>query len=655
MSAIDEVIGKLYRDRPLAHAVLFAHRHTNKTPPFHATIINDFHGPEPSVCEILFRGAAKSTLAEEGIVIKACFREFLHPIIIGATLDKAQERLHSIRRQFEKNERLLEIFGDLKGHPWGDDKIELSTGITIQAIGRGQAIRGTKAEDFRPDFILADDIEDAESLRTPEGREKIRAWFFSELLPAGDIDLKVRLLANDMGVDCIANLLDKPGSGFLVRRFPWLYLDEQNRECATWEDRFPLPVIYAKRDQMGKLGRMEDYNKEYMCQSESPSEKPFKEAMFRVEPIVKTWQAVYGMFDPARTVNQNSCQTGFACWSWVNNRLIVWDAWGKGLMPDQLISEIFKFDAEFQPTEIGVEEDGLNEWILQPIRQEQLKRRVTIPLKPVKAPKGKMSFIRSLQPFANAHEIVFAKPLPDLMRQLLSLRGEIDIANALAYATKMRPGQPLYEDFTNQHIMEGLEPSASLPAYLLFNAKAAITTAALAQIIDGGLRIYADWVREGEPSDVVRDIIMEADIEANRKVRIAAGPIHFDQYNNVGLVQAAKKVHADIDIRNGVAPAIGRPELRALMRRQTKGLPCFIVSSSAKWTLNGLAGGYCREVLKTGALADYAEDGIYKILIEGIESFAGLFRSGLADEDDSGINWRYTGDGRRVISARRQG
>jgi hypothetical protein len=49
----------------------------------------------------------------------------------------------------------------------------------------------------------------------------------------------------------------------------------------------------------------------------------FQPEHFRIEPIARTWQAVYGMYDPARTVRRTSATTGWAFWSWVRNRLIV--------------------------------------------------------------------------------------------------------------------------------------------------------------------------------------------------------------------------------------------------------------------------------------------------------------------------------------------
>lgn len=638
----DATILKLLRDRRLAHAVLFEHRHRSKTAPFHLEMIDDFHSEAPqmrNLCEIAFRGSAKSTIAEEGIVIKTIAREIKHGLIVGASLDKAQERLHAIRRQFEKNARILELFGDLRGQPWGDDQLELSTGATLLAMGRGQAIRGTKNVDYRPDFILADDIEDLTSVSTQEGREKVQVWFFTELLPAGDEPtLRVRMLANDMHPECIANKLKSPDSGFVVRVYPWEYRGEHGERLATWPDRYPLETIELKRRQLYSLGRGAEYEREYMCHSESPESKPFKPDMIRVEPTVHAWQAVYSMKDPARTVGPNAAYTGGAVWSWVGPKLLIWELWQRPLMPHEIVASLFDEHERYHPVVQGVEADGLNEWLMQPIRQEQLRRGVVLPVKAEKAPKGKLDFIRGLQPFAQAREIVLASDNQEARALFANFpTGRIDGMNALAYALRMRPGAPIYDDFTMQNIAEELSPAPGRPCWLALNATQAMTTGILVQLLDGALRIFADWVREGDPGAVVADIVTEANLAAGTKVNLIVGPLHFDQYNNVGLVQSVRRTVTDV--RRGVRPDSGRGEIRSYLRKTTRGMPSFMVSTEARWVLNAMSGGYARAILRGGLLADFAEEGPYRVLMEGLESFAGLLKTG--EPDDERDNFHY--------------
>lgn len=647
-----ELVLKFAADRHLAHEVLFKHRHSDATPHFHEEMTDDWYKPNPYLCWISFRGSAKSTKAEEAIILQACYREFSNCILFGASARLAEQRLHAIRREFEKNQFLRQLFGDLRGQPWADDKLELSNGVVIQAMGRGQALRGTKEEIKRPDLLIFDDIEDRESVRTPEGREKTMQWVLGEAIPMMDTGGRVRMLANDMDPECLANQLKKPDSQFTVKVYPWEYVDEKGERRPTWPGRFPLPYIDSKKRQMVALGRLGDYNKEFMCKSESPEEKPFKPEMFRVEPQVRTWHATYCMVDPARTVNRTSATTGFAAWSWIGGRLIVWESWARMLMPDEIIDEMFSFNEVMNPTTMYFEEDGLNEWALQPIRQEQVKRGIMLPLKAVKAPKGKMDFIRGLQPYFNAREVLFAKDLPDLKAQFLSFpTGKIDAPNALAYAPRLRPGVPLYEDFGARHVIEDLRLLDGKPAWLAMNATQGMVTAMLVQFIDGAVRVYADWVREGEPSAVLPDVLKEATLEAGRTPKIAMGPLHWDQYTNVGLRQAATRL--GLDVRKGIEPNTGRVEVRGLLAKEVRTMPAFLVSSQAKWTTNGFAGGYCRAMLKGGALAPFAEEGVYRTMMEGLESYCGLLKVGSPDEDGDDISYDYTAQGRRFISARR--
>ena len=105
------------------------------------------------------------------------------------------------------------------------------------------------------------------------------------------------------------------------------------------------------------------------------------------------------------------------------------------------------------------------------------------------------------------------------------------------------------------------------------------------------------------------------------------------------------------ELGRGGAENMGREEIRGLLNRMTKGRPMVVVSTNARWTLNALSGGYCREVTRQGALTEQAIEGPYRTLMEGIESLAALTKSITLRDDDS-INYAYTPQGRRYISSR---
>lgn len=642
-------------DRALAHQTLFeGPRHKHKRAPFHRELIVDFHSSIRFLCWIVFRGGAKSTIAEEGLTILGGLREFHHGFIVGASLEKAMERLHAVRRIIEKNERFKYVFGDIRGRPWADDHLETTTGITLIAMGRGQAIRGTKNEDFRPDLLIVDDIEDRQSVSTPEGRKKVSDWFFDELLPSGDSDMRVRMLANDMHPECIANELERPGSDFVVKRYPWEYREAETGERkAAWPDRFPLDEIDRVQRRYFSQGKADEYNANYLCRSRAPEDKPFRRDMFRyagrdgVAPIARTWQPVYCMMDPARSVRTTAATTGFAAWSRIGGKLIIWDAWAQRMLPSDMIDFLFKFNAEYRPVKIGFEKTGLNEWAMQPIRLEQAKRRIMLPIDAIEAPKGKIDFIRGLQWGFIAGETVFAKEgMHDLENQLLGFpSGYIDAPNALAYAQLIGAGSPVYEDFMLDHVKSDLIVGDGA-CWLALNAHAPYTSGVLVQAIEGGLKIIADWVREGEPQDLIGDIVREANLECTRPPRLCAGPQHWDKYRNFGLVQACTRLPAEI--RKAGLPGAGRHEFGVLLRKVSRGVPAVAVSGQARWTVNALAGGYCHDIRNGQVMVD-AEAGPYQVLCEGLESFLAMMHS--VTTDQPGLVNATAGDGRKFFSA----
>ena len=644
LSPRQQLVLKFYKDRPLAHEVLFAHRRPNASPEFHETMIRDFHSEQPHVLDMVFRGGAKSTIAEEAVCLMAGFREFKNALFVGANKDRAQERLHSVRHEVETNDAYRTVFGDLVGPTWADDELVFANGRRILALGRGQSLRGTKWEDVRPDLVFADDLEERAEAWTKEGRAKVFHWFTRDLLPACVPNPKVRVAATPLHPDSLPMRLKRDKS-WLTHTYPIYYKDEAGEKVSSWPQRFPIEKILALEQGFRASGDIEGFMAEYMCQAEAPESKKFRKDMIRVEPRVRTWQAVYSMTDPARTVKATSATTGHAVWSWIGPKLIVWDAWAKRLMPNEIIEELFRTDEDHHPVWIGFEEDGLNQWALQPIRQEQVKRGQSIPLKAVKAPRGKFDFIGGLQPFFQAREVEFAKPLPDLEEQLLGFpSGDIDAPNALAYALKMRPGAPIYDDFGVRHVAEDIWPAKGRPVWVCLNATRNCLTAVVVQVFDGAIRVFGDAVREGDPGQCLPGLVSDLQADYGRDLRLTAGPLHFDRYNNVGLVAAALRLPRDV--RQAINADRGRPFLEHTLQRDKHGMPAVLVSDRARWTLNAFVGGYSRSLLKQGQLADYAEDGEYRTLMEGLESFCGLLEFCAAEETGYGRFNAETSTGR---------
>jgi hypothetical protein len=649
----ETLILKFGADRVVAHQALFAHRHGSTTPAFHDELIELWHSRASRVLVLAFRGGGKSTLAEEALVLAAAMKLVRNVLIIGSNSERANDRLRAIKHELTTNELLIELFGDLRGPVWNEGRVELANGVVLQAFGRGQALRGIKHHDARPDFCFCDDLEEEEHVRTPQARTDTLRWFMTELMPALDRNARVRVAATPLNREALPMWLARQ-SGWVTQVYPVEHVNPRTgMRCATWPARYPLAWVDARKREFDAAGLSHAYAQEYLCQPEDEASKVFTAAMLRVEPTTRSWEATYAFYDPARTIKATSATTGWACWSWVGRRMTVWDGGAERWQPDQLIEHIFKIASEYNPVAIGIERDGLEEFILQPLRHEQLRRGVLIPVAGYRAPVGKLGFISALQPFLNAGEITFAKDLPALKQFLSFPTGKIDFPNALAYALLMRPGQPIYEDFSRMHVGD-VHLHAGSTVLLCLNATGTLTTAVACQFAGKTLNILAAWVREGDPGAVVAEIVRDAGLSIGADLRLVAPPAHFRPYDTIGLPSAVRRLPAEL--HRGGDVTRGRAALRALLQQQTQGRPALQVSAQASWAVNGFAAGYARALDARAArnasgvpVAEEASDGVYRVLLEGLESALAL---GLPTHDEDERNRRYavTSDGRRYLT-----
>ena len=588
----------------------FQHRHKDANPDFHIEILKLLYSDAPLVAMMAFRGAAKSTLLEEYILLSVLFREAVFPIIVGPRWESACERLAPIRHELETNDQLIDLFGDQKASPWSMDEIALANGAKIQAVGAGQSMRGKKHNDERPDLAAIDDLEDEDSVNTEESRRKTDRWLTGTLQPAlHPTNGKVRFIGTAIHPKSLifkkCNSTEWSSAVFSI-----LNIDDSGKEVSAWPARFPMSWIEMTKRNYLNDGNFNEWMQEYECRAEDIAGKPFQARMIKVEPAPTSFLPVEMFVDPARTVKARSARTGYAAWSWMGNKLIVHEAQGHFHKPDEIVRTIAEWDERFKPVRIGVEADGLEEFLMQPLRSEMLRLGRSIPITAEHAPRDKQRFIEGLQPFYMSGDVIHVKHLPDLEQELLQFpTGRIDVPNALAYALRMRAGRPVYEDFTARHIAAVLEPHRNLPRYLCVSARPAMTAAALVQYADGVLKVFHDWAVNEPPAECFGRILREA-VLLGGQVKVALPQEQFDRYNNFGLPAAARAEHQEV-IKTAMA-AKSEGKLRDSLQKQAAGEPALLADQDCRWLIGALAGGYARRLDKGGRLADLPTDNAYQ-------------------------------------------
>lgn len=642
------LLERFHKDRHLAHDVLFEARRKNKSPECHADILKLFYSDTKYALAEAFRGAAKSTLTEEYALLSVLFKEFKFVILIGNSYDRACERLAAIKHELETNENLIELFGNQVGATWAQDQIVLANGAKIQAFGTRQSMRGAKHGNDRPDLAMVDDLEDEDMILTELARYKNRRWFDGALLPALTPTGKVRMVGTPLHTkSLLEEKRNLPNWKSIV--IPICYINKDGREVATWEDRFPMQWINELKQNYIRQGAITEFEQEYMCRAEDKDSKPFQEEMFRrgIAPI--GYHSVEIMVDPARTTNtKTSARTGYAVWSWIGNKLYVLEAYGRFHKPDEIVNEMFILNEKYNPVNMGAEVDGLEEFLMQPLRNEQSKRGISIPLSPQRAPKDKLSFISGLQPFYMAKDVIHVGDCKDLEDELKAFpTGRCDVPNALAYAPKMRVGKPVYEDFGPQHIIERLEINKRSKRYLAISATPSMTAAVLLQYREGNIYIIRDWCKNEPAIEALPIILQEAVLEAGEFTAITPAE-QMDKYTNNGIPAVFKGRRNRIMRGNLASTSVGSMLNR--LKIVNKGIPGLQVSLDARWVVNGMARGYARKLLPTGSYSDLPERNQYALVIEAIESFTSFLTNGMIEGEDE-LTRSMTPSGREYYSS----
>jgi hypothetical protein len=142
----------------------------------------------------------------------------------------------------------------------------------------------------------------------------------------------------------------------------------------------------------------------------------------------------------------------------------------------------------------------------------------------------------------------------------------------------------------------------------------------------------------------------DAGMRFGTALRLTAPEQHFRPYQTIGLMGAVRRLPAELHRGGDVAK--GRAVLRELIGQQTQGRPLLQVSPQARWVCNGLAAGYARATdARAGGVgvAEEASEGIYRTLLEGLES--AIARTLPAGQDEDQRRYAVTADGRRYLSS----
>lgn len=200
--------------------------------------------PAKNLAFLAFRYSSKSSIVTTSLPIWSMVGQpqSKYILIVSRIQQQARQHLKNIRAELEGNAALIADFGPfyVPEADWSAASLVIPKFNTrISCLSVDQSVRGMRHMEHRPNLIIGDDLEDIESIRNQESRDKTFDWLVNEVLPMGDDDTQVILLGNLAHRDGIMSRLDKAakekGFPFLLKRYP--IIDGSGQPL--WPGRFP--------------------------------------------------------------------------------------------------------------------------------------------------------------------------------------------------------------------------------------------------------------------------------------------------------------------------------------------------------------------------------------------------------------------------------
>lgn len=251
-------------------SVYFAHYIEYKSAKFQKEIFSLVSGDNQIVAITAFRNSAKSTICSLilpiwGIVGK-WKKKFV--VIVCQNQSRAKDTLSNIRMELETIGIFVQDYQPRAGKTdkWSEDTIILPKyKAKVSVISIGEAIRGMRHLQFRPDLIICDDLEDVPSCQNYESRKKLWQFINGELIPAGDRNTKYVFIGNKVHNDSAMMKLKKAIKSKVMKGVYREYPLINHKGVIAWPGKYPniraidrLKATYAseidyQREQMLKI------------------------------------------------------------------------------------------------------------------------------------------------------------------------------------------------------------------------------------------------------------------------------------------------------------------------------------------------------------------------------------------------------------------
>jgi predicted phage terminase large subunit-like protein len=392
-------------DNEIYARTFFPNTFRQASPPFQRDIWHDLDDPNVRYSnQRIFRGGAKTTISRVATSKRIAYGVSKTILYVGASEGAAARSGAWLRNAVERNKLWAGAFNLAPGRKWTDTEFEiwhdtLKTNIWAIFVGITGNVRGINFDDYRPDYIVLDDILYDENCASLDQREKISDLVHGALKKSlapvvDDPNAKMLMLVTPQHIDDVSSVAKKDPSWKTLEVGCWtpetMDLDVNQQE-SIWPDRYPTEALRFEKLSAVAINKLSVFTREMEVRLTSKESREFLPTWLKyfTGPMPGCTNVL--AIDPTPPPSDAQVAKGF-----VGSDFEVLQVWGRkgenyylqerrasrGETPDWTIANVFELAIKYRVTMIVVEAVNYQRTLKWLLEKEMQKRKIYFQVMP---------------------------------------------------------------------------------------------------------------------------------------------------------------------------------------------------------------------------------------------------------------------------------
>ena len=366
---------------------------SHKTPPVHLKMLDKLASPNKYTANLCFRGAAKTSLFMEYLVLFVAMYGYLPGlgkiegmIYVSDSMDNGVKSARkNIEFRYNNSEFLQQWIPDAT---FTDNYMEFTNAeghrLGVKMFGAKTGLRGTKIFGKRPVLCILDDLVSDDDAKSKAAMLAIKDTVYKGVNHALD-PTRRKVVFNGTPFNTDDILIEAVESGaWDVNVWPVCEKFPCSREefRGAWEDRFSFDYIQEQYDMALATGKLSAFYQELMLRITSEEERLVQDdeiGWYSRSQLLQNKSSFnfYTTTDFATSAKQTADDSVISHWAYNANGDWFWvDGNCEKQTMDKTIDQLFDGVSTYKPQQVGIEITGQQGAFITWLQQEMMSRNI---------------------------------------------------------------------------------------------------------------------------------------------------------------------------------------------------------------------------------------------------------------------------------------